>query len=288
MIDLSNPTERTKLAFTIKQDVEKACQEHFKDEPRKHLGASIIGHDCAAYSWNTFRWLKQENFEGRMLRLFNRGHLEEARFIKWLQLIGFTVWETDPKTNAQFKISGCNGHFGGSLDSVVCPPSRYNIADNFLIWLGEFKTHNEKSFNELKKDGVRKSKPKHYKQMCSYGKLYAFKYGLYCAVNKNTDELHFEIVELDYNLADDLFRKAEDIIYSQAQPRKISQVPTYFECKYCHFSGICHKGETPQKNCRSCQHGLPTESASWTCGLTNAKLSDNTIKIGCDSWRRII
>jgi hypothetical protein len=35
--------------------------------------------------------------------------------------------------------------------------------------------------------------------MCSYGQAYGLKYGLYCAINKNTDELYFEIVELDWN-----------------------------------------------------------------------------------------
>ena len=284
---LSDPIERSKLAYRIKQDIEKACQDHFKDDPRKHLGASIIGHSCAAYLWNTFRWLKQEQFEGRMLRLFNRGHLEEARFVKWLELIGFTVWETDPATGKQFRIEGCDGHFGGSFDSALKAPDAYEIED-FIYWLGEFKTHNDKSFNKLKDEGVRKSKPQHYKQMCSYGKLYNFKYGLYCAVNKNTDELYFEIIELDYSLADDLFRKADEIIYSKIQPRKISQTETYFECKYCHFSGICHRGEVPEKNCRSCSHGLPTENASWTCGLTNAILLDEAVAQGCDSYRRII
>jgi hypothetical protein len=222
-----------------------------------------------------------------MLRLFNRGQEEEKRFIKWLKLAGFTVWELDEQTGKQFRISGCEGHFGGSLDSVICTPERYHIKD-FLIWLGEFKTHNENNFNKLKKEGVQKSYPKHYKQMCSYGRLYNLKFGLYIAVNKNDDELYFEIVKLDFILADDLFRKAEHIIHSQTQPQKVSQVETYFECKRCTFVGICHRGEQPEKNCRSCWNAKPTEKATWTCQLNNQIIPDNILIKGCESWKRII
>lgn len=282
MINLSDPIERSKFQYKIKADVEEACQKHFIDEPRKHLGASIIGHDCQAYLWNTFRWLKQEAFDGRMLRLFNRGHTEEARFIKWLELSGFKVWDSNPETGKQFQISGANGHFGGSLDGIVL----YTIYNIYL--LAEFKTHGEKSFVKLKADGVRKAKPQHFKQMCSYGKVYNFQFGLYVAVNKNTDELYFEIVELDFKLAEDLFRKAEGIIQSQQQPSKIAQSETYTECRYCNFSGICHRSEEPSKNCRSCTMGIPTESGTWTCGLSGQVLDYEVIKVGCDSWRRIV
>lgn len=284
MIDLSNPTERIKLATQIKLDVDKACQKHFYDEPRKHLGASIIGHDCSAYLWNTFRWLKQEAFDGRMMRLFNRGHLEEARFIKWLELIGFTVHEFDPQTGKQFKISGVNGHFGGSLDSGLYRQDLGNI-------LGEYKTHGEKSFEKLKKEGVRKSKPQHFRQMSTYGKCYGIKYGLYCAVNKNTDELYFELIELDWSLAEDLFRKADNIINSQVQPQKIAQAETFTDCKYCHFKGICFHGEQPEVNCRSCSHAIPVENGRWNCNLADPEynpIPEDFIPKACEKWRRII
>lgn len=288
-INLDNPQDRTRLVARIQHDIDQACREEFAEDPRTHLGASIIGHDCAAYSWNVFRWLKFEKFDGRMLRLFNRGHEEEARFIRWLKLAGFEVYDVDPETGKQFRIVGSKGHFGGSLDSILKAPARYNIR-NLLYWLGEFKTHNEKSFAKLKKDGVAKSKPQHFKQMCSYGRAYQFKYGLYCAVNKNTDELYFEIVVLDYRQADDLFRKADDIVFSRIRPPKIAQVATYFECKYCDFSGLCHDGQVPTKNCRSCKHAVPIDNAEWFCELYSPErgpLPKEFIPEGCDDWRAV-
>ena len=299
MFNLADHIDRKKLALQIEQDIDAFCKEEFAEDPRTHLGASIIGHDCRAYSWNTFRWVRFEDFGGRMLRLFNRGHEEEKRFVRWLEGIGFEVREIDPETKKQFRIIGCKDHFGGSLDAMMKPPARYNIPAEYIIWLGEFKTHSEKSFEKLKGKkgtngirsggaGVRSSKPQHYKQMCSYGRAYNFKYGLYCAVNKNDDDLYFEIVELDYLQADDLFRKAEGIVFSQVQPPKIAQTEAFFDCKYCDFKGICHKGELPTKNCRSCINAIPVDGAQWHCNFHNAVIPKDFILKGCDNWKAII
>ena len=303
-INLADHLDRKKLTLQIWQDVEQYSKECFAEEPRTHLGASVIGDPCQAKSWNTFRWLHFEDFSGRMRRLFNRGHEEEKRFIRWLEGIGFEVREVDPDTQEQYRISGVNGHFGGSLDSIIKPPERYNIPAEHLIWLGEFKTYNEKQYVKLagKKPswrdidkgprtggaGVKMTKPEHYRQMCSYGRAYGFSYGLYCAVNKDTDELYYEIVPLNWHDADDLFRKAEIIINSQRQPPKIAQTETYFDCKFCDYSDICHKGELPTKNCRSCAYARPVENKEWYCDRWNNVIPKDYIPQGCEQWFPII
>lgn len=286
MFDLSLSFDRNQLANQILQDIEAATKYNLADDPRKHLGASVVGHPCEQKSWLSFRWCKFEEFEGRMLRLFNRGHEEEKRFIKWLQWIGFEIYEINPATNKQFTIVGSLGHFGGSLDSIGIPPERYGLGRTQL--LPEYKTHNDKSFKSLRSKKLLLSKPQHYRQMCSYGKAYNIQYGLYCAVNKDTDELHFEIVELDFSLADDLYRKADNIIFSQRPRPKIAQSKAFFDCKYCDMSGICHDGEAPTKNCRSCIHAFPVENAKWYCEVHAETIPNDIIPIGCNSWTRII
>lgn len=281
MLNLNDHIERMKFIDLLYKQVDEFCVSEFEDDPRKHLGASIIGHDCQAYAWNIFRWLKYEEFSGRMLRLFDRGHEEEKRFIRWLKGAGFEVFELDEDTKSQFRISGSKGHFGGSLDGVAV---RMDVG----AVLAEFKTHNTKSFKDLKAKGVVRSKPKHYKQMCSYGRAYSLKFSLYCAVNKDTDELHFELLPLDFKQADDLFRKADAIIWRQTQPQKIAQVATYFECKQCVFAGVCHNSEMPDKNCRSCVKARPIEDGQWYCDLWNTVIPAEAIEKGCDSWQRII
>lgn len=292
MFDLNTEAGRKALANTIHADVEHATSEFFAEGFRRHLGASIIGHECARYLFNAFRWVHKEKVEGRMRRLWNRGHLEEPRFIKWLRLIGFTVHEFDHEGDGetQYRIEGAHGHFGGSLDSIAYAPERYGLGDTPL--LPEYKTHADKYFKAVKKDGVKKAQPKHYKQMCAYGRAYQIKFGLYCAVNKNTDELYYEVVWLDWSQADDLFRKAEYIIFSTTPPPKISETPTYYQCKMCSLVGVCHLEEPVLKNCRSCKHSRPVEGKEWWCELhspeANAPIPHDVIPNGCPSWDSIL
>lgn len=302
IVDLSDHITRKKLVLQMQADLDAACRAEFAEDPRKHLGASIIGGDCQAKAWLAFRWVHFEEFNGRMLRLFNRGHEEEFRFVRWLKLMGFQVWELDPNTQKQFRIKGAKGHFGGSLDAIFRAPPKYGIPFDLL---GEFKTHSEDSFTKLagKKltraeedagqvrsggQGVKLSKPMHYRQMCSYGRAYGFKYALYCAVNKNTDEIYFEIVELDWSQADDLFRKAESIVFARTMPPRIAQVPTYKDCKTCDLVEHCHKGKMPSKNCRSCRLAVPVDDGQWLCEARGLVIPDQVIPVGCPSWSRII
>ena len=91
------------------------------DDPpfRGHLGASVIGRACAREVWYGFRWAKKPAFNGRMLRLFNRGHLEEPRMVALLKMIGVTVHQYDAR-GKQFRIGkGYKGHGGGGMDGVL-------------------------------------------------------------------------------------------------------------------------------------------------------------------------
>lgn len=63
------------------------------DAFRAHLGGSMIGRSCDREIWYGFRWAKRPDFDGRMLRLFGRGHKEEFIFVADLRRAGFKVEE---------------------------------------------------------------------------------------------------------------------------------------------------------------------------------------------------
>jgi len=284
MIDLGIPTERQKWLTKLEADIDSVSIKLHEDGPRKHLGASIVGDKCQAKIWNSFRWLKQEKFSGRQLRLFKRGHREEPHLIELLLGAGFDVSEINPATGKQWQISGSKGHYGGSCDGIA---RRADVGTLLL----EFKTSNDSNFVKLKKDRLKKAKPVHYSQMCQYGYHLGLNYGLYMVVNKETDEIHVELVELDHKHGADMALKADIIIQSQRQPAKISLTPTFFDCRYCHFSGICHSGELPEKNCRSCEHAAPGPDKSWCCDLApigHNVIPEGFIPHGCDNWKPII
>lgn len=283
-LDLAAPGVAKALAERITKDIDDYCAVTYDGGHRTHLGASLIGHECARHSWYVFRWARREKFSGRMSRLFNRGHREEERFIEWLRGIGFQVWDLDPAGN-QFRIAAVHGHFGGSLDGVNKAPMRYRIDEPMLC---EFKTSGTGAgFTKLKEKGVAVAKPRHFAQMSSYGKFYGFRYALYICINKNDDDIYVEIVKLDWNLGEQLVRKAEEIILSKTPPTKLAQSEAYFVCKNCNFAGVCHRNEPLEKNCRSCVFARPVENAAWFCEHHGAVIPADFIKQGCAAYRPI-
>lgn len=283
MLDLANPVDRATLEQLIADDVEAFCATHYESGHRNHLGASELGEECWRKLWYGFRWVKQEKFSGRMLRLFNVGHSAEPRFITYLRGIGFEVREF-AENGKQFRIVGASGHYGGSLDGMCKAPARYQIVGD-LVLLNEYKTNNTGSgFASVADKGVAKAKPKHFAQMSQYGYKYGIKYGLYMIENKNDSDITFKIVELDWNLGAQMERKAEEIIFAKEPPNRISDNPAYQACKWCNFANICHAADIPEKNCRSCRHSTPVENAEWNCSLHNGVIPQDFINLGCEQW----
>lgn len=245
--------------------IETAVLELRDDEDRWHLGASLIGRDCPRFLWYVFHWAHEQEPEARMVRLWARGDREEATFAELLQQCGIIVQERDPDTGKQFRISDHNGHFGGSLDSML-----YGVIEFPAEWmLGEYKTHNDKSFAKLKVEGVRSAKFEHFIQMQVYMRKRGLKRALYCAVNKNDDHLHLEIVELDEREADKYIERAGWIIGLSEPPAGISTDPTFWDCAYCDARDVCHGRAMPRVNCRTCAHVTPVENGAWHCAFHN-------------------
>lgn len=265
---------------------------------RGHLGASVLGGDCARAIWYGFRWVHRAKFEPRMLRLFNRGHLEEARFIAMLLMMGCEVWQQDAN-GKQFRIAFGDGHGGGSGDGV---------ARGFPELTGtaavcEFKTHGEKSFIQLagKLDewrayrqrkgpftggGVRVAHFKHYVQMQTYMRQMGLPAAMYMAVNKNTDDLYAEIVHLEDAFAQQFITRGENLIAANVPPKRISESPGNFKCRFCSMRPVCHLGAQPELNCRTCSHVAVGKAGTWHCTLHRALLDQARQRSGCDSYQK--
>ena len=257
------------------------------DGLRPHLGASQIGKACDRQLWYTFRWAERKSFEGRMLRLFETGHLEEPRLVANLRAIGVTVHDTDP-SGAQWRVETLGGHFGGSMDGALV-----GVPEAPKTWhVGEFKTASEKVFNEMKKKGVKLTKPEHYWQVTTYMGLTGMERALYIMKNKNTDELHVERVEFDADLFKKIIDRATRIVNAEEPPARISDDPSWYECKFCDFQAQCHGTTAPLVNCRTCAHSTPEMGGNqlWTCADGNGAkhpIPLSTQKVGCSSHRYI-
>lgn len=247
---------------------------------RSHMGASLIGNECGRAVWYGFRWSMRPVFEGRLIRLFNRGHLEEGRFIAQLLSIGVEVFQQD-ENGKQFRISHAGGHFGGSGDGIAIGLPDLAPGQACLL---EFKTHNDKSFKNLVLLGVKEAKWEHYVQMNIYMRKMGLPIALYGAVNKNDDSTHWELVPLNPEVADAFLDRGEQLVQMQDAPKKLNASPGFFKCKFCNFRPICHLGVQPDRNCRTCQHAKIVDGGVWKCGKTNSQLTKEQQFLGCNQY----
>lgn len=268
-----------------------------EDEPhRSHLGASVVGRECPREIWYKFRWTTPNKPEPRMLRLYNRGHLEEGRFIAMLLTIGCEVWQVD-EHGKQFRISWADGHAGGSGDGVArgIPEMPETPV------LTEFKTHGEKSFIKLAGkldewrlcrqrrgqftgEGVRTSKFEHFVQMQTYMHKMGLAAAIYFAVNKNTDDIYAEVVHLDSEFAEQFLNRGEQLVWTKEPPKRISESPGFWKCRFCDEHAVCHMGASPELNCRTCDHVQVRAGGAWHCGLHDAPLDKERQANGCTDY----
>ena len=240
---------------TIQSKIDNQIESQEEDQ-RFHLGLSIIGGPCDRKIWLSFRWAMPQNFSGRMLRLFRRGHREELSMIADLESIGLKVHSIQKRIEF-----GC--HVSGSIDGIVDGITE----EPHLL---EMKTHNDKSFKELKEKGVEKAKPEHLIQMQCYMYGLDLTRALYFAVNKNDDEYYTERIHADFSPALWAVARGKNIATSDQIPPPLSDNPSWYQCKMCQYYDWCFdnfNADPIREHCRTCEH----------CGIRE--------KIVCKKWR---
>jgi hypothetical protein len=277
-------TIQTTIGQRIVKEIDKGIAERQSDGHRGHLGMSGIGKGCPRQIWYSWRWFYKKFHTGRLLRLFQRGHDEEARIISWLRSIGAVVEERDPITGEQWNFKDFWDHYGGSCDGKIWGLERFGLEGKGVC---EFKTHNDKSFKDVKAKGVLSSKPEHYGQMQEYMHYSGSTWALYVAINKNDDELYIEVVHYKAEVAEMLRDKAGQIISALRPPLRTSKDPTFYICKMCDYHEICHHHHKPHKNCRTCVFSLPIEGGRWYCDKWKDVIPDHVLRAGCDTWEPI-
>ena len=238
----------------------KYYKDKRKNDHRPHLGGSQIGNECSRALWYQFRHAWSPSFDGRMLRLFETGDREEDRIVSNLRGVGVTVWERDPETGKQVRFTECGGHFALSLDGVGLGFSESKKPHTL-----EFKTMSEKNFKAMKNLGCQKSKPVYWAQ-CQIGMYLAELDRCYFfCVNKNTDEIYGERIKLDKKEAKGLVDKANKIVFADTPPDRLSEDPSFWQCKWCSYWAVCHGCKIPEVSCRTCSHVTPEQDGSWSC-----------------------
>ncbi|MEM1354327.1 MAG: PD-(D/E)XK nuclease family protein [Planctomycetota bacterium] len=286
---MADLTQHIKPESETVQAIYRYHESKRETKPRTYLGASQIGHACSRALWYSFRHCGGAEFNGRMLRLFETGDLAEPRFVAELRAIGCEVYDVDPETGKQFEVKSIGGHFSGHMDGCARGLPEAPEAWHVL----EFKTHNAKSFADLKNKGVRDSKPMHFAQMLVYMALTGMRRALYLAVNKDTDELYSERVRFEERKhgADWLLNRAAEVINAKQPPARISDNRDHPACRWCEHKPLCHGTDdctgpaVPcSTGCRTCVHATPqldTDHGRWSCDKHRISLTVEGQAAGC-------
>jgi hypothetical protein len=241
------------------------------------LAMSQIGQPCHRRLWFALHWVGEpETLAARIKRIFNTGTLAEEFMVRDLERIGIIV------TERQEELWGFMNHSHGFTDGR-CEHVPEAPKTTHLL---EMKTHNDKSFKALTRDGVKKSKPVHYAQCQRYMGGLGLKRCLYMAYNKNDSDYWIERIRFDKSFFDDLLRKERDIILSPEAPRRLYE-RGWHECKWCPFEGHCYEDAAVSQNCRTCQYSDLATEGKWVCERYEGApaIPIETQEVGCQEYR---
>ena len=230
-------------------DAERATQT-----PRDYLGASRLGLACERalqYEYVGAPVDPGREFSGRVLRVFEVGHVLEDLAVRWLRMAGFEL-HNRRANGGQFGFSVAGGRIKGHVDGIItAAPPELGLSFPMIF---ECKTMADKHWKACAKSGVAVTKPVYAAQMALYQ---AYMEGtvpgisrnpaLFTAINKDTQELWFELVPFDASLAQRMSDRAVKVITATEAgdllPRAVND-PTHFECRMCAWQDRCWRTQT--------------------------------------------
>lgn len=226
--------------------------ERATKRPRAYLGASRLGVACERALQYEYAGAPPDpgrEASGRILRVFEVGHALEEMAIRWLRLAGFVLHTRKPD-GGQFGFSAAGGRLQGHVDGIItAAPQELGLTFPMLF---ECKTMANKHWKACVKSGVAVAKPVYAAQMAIYqaymeGEVAGISRNpaLFTAINKDTQELWFELVPFDAALAQKMSDRAVRVIEATAAgellPRGFAE-SSHVECRCCAYAQRCRGG----------------------------------------------
>ena len=209
---------------------------------RTYLGASRLGVTCERalqYEYAQAPVDPGREVAGRMLRIFERGHVMEERMVRWLRAAGFDL-QTENEDREPFGFAALHGCLQGHIDGVIL-----SGPDGFAypaLW--ENKCLNASSWRALEKHGLAVAKPIYAAQVAVYQAYLELHQNpaLFTALNADTMEIYAEWLPFDGALAQRMSDRAVKIITATAAgellPRAFTAA-THVECRRCAWQDRC-------------------------------------------------
>jgi hypothetical protein len=220
MIDLNHGSgcqyEAANRAGTITDVVNDAINaalltRNASEAPRTYVSTSGLGRECLRQIQYDYLALPKDDgagFDADTLRIFEAGHRGEDIVANWLRLAGFDL-RTERRDGRQFGFTALDGRFKGHIDGcLVAGPTPIAFP---ALW--EHKTLGAASWKDVVKRGVVLSKPVYAAQIALYqAYLDLPEPALFTALNRDTWELHVELVLFDASLAQTMSDRAVAVV----------------------------------------------------------------------------
>lgn len=247
------PAKPWQLTSKALAEVMDATYKAHKDaEPaREYLGGSMIGRDCEREIAYQYHKAPKEpvtskdgttcvGFSGRLYRIFDRGHMAEERWTKYLRIAGFELI-THKQDGRQFGWQTMGGLIKGHIDGALTGGPAIPGIDYSKPGLWEMKCVNDETYGKLWKDGLKKTKPVYWGQVALYCAYMELEWCLFTAENADTCEVFAEYIDIDVAYAQLMSDRGVRIVQSKTPeelPRVAGSADDY-RCKYCDYAKRC-------------------------------------------------
>ena len=259
-----------------------------RERRRGYLGMSAIGSPCARQLWYSFRWACLVFFKAATLKKFHDGHTDEDTQADRLRMVpGLTLITEDPETGRQMGYSDFGGHFrghqDGHIEGLLQAPKTPHVWEHKA---SEKQKDLQKHIDKLgEKNALKAWNETYYAQHVLYMDYGGYSRGyLTCSTPGGRQQIAIR-TEANPAHAEQLKRKAEKIIFSDNPPDKIRDDETYYICRWCDYSKICHNGAAADRNCRTCTWSTVGRQGGWMCARHNEKLDQEQQEAGCHDHR---
>jgi len=213
------------------------------EPPRRYLGASSIGHSCERFVWYGIQGAPCEPMSAQGVYAVTDGHRTEDLIAERLRLVpGVTLETVDANGNQYgFEDGLFKGHCDGFIIGLLQAPKTPHI------W--EHKACNEKKFAKF--ESIRsKAGEKATLQQWDFtyyvqAQVYMHYFGMtrhYLTVSTpGGRQITSARTNYDKGFAEAQVAKAMRLLQAKEPPPRVSENPTWFECKWCKYKGICHE-----------------------------------------------
>ena len=261
-------------------------QKQLLEKPRHYLGMSQIGHPCWRHLFYSFRGCKKRIISASGIKAIQDGYDQENKMAERLRMLPYIELHTtdpeNPKEQTGHKL--LLDHFRGHMDGMI-----KGIKEAPLTWhVWEHKSVNQTKFNKLQKLIFEKGEKNALQE---WDEIYFAQDQIY--MHEAKVERHYLTVSTpggrdyiscrtNYNkkIAEGIITKAQVIIFENWDiPERLSKNREFYLCKRCEFQEICHDGEFPLVNCKTCRYSEPIKDGKRKCLYKDEIIDDNVLYI---------